>query len=309
MDETYKTSIITRPTTRPWLTRIPRNRLKSITLLTPPTSTLANSSTGSNSALAICRLWRWQTVVVQPLHNSQFFSVPRPWQGSKTKKGKGKGGSNVVKYPPRGKGKEFDPKGRAKASGILPTCFRCGQVGRMIYNCTIPKGGSSASKRKTAPTESSVGDVEDDHVIFTDNHGCERHECAMLVPGTNAFLPGHGPFLRYMLRLKETNYDITEVKLMRCKRAIYFGGDANLECTSTVQLPLCIGGKYGYVQMYLLPGETPMLLGKPIMESLGLVLDCRNRMIKLDDMPWQHAVVQSPSQFHSWKSRHPCLMI
>ena len=85
----------------------------------------------------------------------------------------------------------------------------------------------------------------------------ERHECAMLVPGTNAFLPGHGPFLRYMLRLKETNYDITEVKLMRCKRAIYFGGDANLECTSTVQLPLCIGGKYGYVQMYLLPGENP----------------------------------------------------
>ena len=127
----------------------------------------------------------------------------------------------------------------------------------MIYNCTIPKGGSSASKRKTAPTESSVGDVEDDHVIFTDNHGCERHECAMLVPGTNAFLPGHGPFLRYMLRLKETNYDITEVKLMRCKRAIYFGGDANLECTSTVQLPLCIGGKYGYVQMYFAARRNP----------------------------------------------------
>ena len=42
----------------------------------------------------------------------------------------------------------------------------------MIYNCTIPKGGSSASERKTAATESSVGDVEHDHVIFTDNHGC-----------------------------------------------------------------------------------------------------------------------------------------
>ena len=33
----------------------------------------------------------------------------------KTKKGKGKGGSNTIRYPPRGKGKEPDPKGRAKA--------------------------------------------------------------------------------------------------------------------------------------------------------------------------------------------------
>ena len=67
----------------------------------------------------------------------------------------------------------------------------------------------------------------------------------------------------------------------------------HLDCSS----PLCIGGKYGYLQMYLLPGETPMLLGRPIMESLGLVLDCRSRMIKLDDMPWQHAVVGAHGEY------------
>ena len=84
---------------------------------------------------------------------------------------------------------------------------------------------------------------------------------------------------------------------MHCKRTFYFGGDASLECTWTVRLPLCIGGKYGYVQMYLLPGETPMLLGRPIMESLGLVLDCRNRMIKVDDMAWQYAVVGTHGEY------------
>ena len=45
-----------------------------------------------------------------------------------------------------------------------------------------------------------------------------------------------------MLKLKETNYDITEVKFMRCKRTFYFGGDASLECTWTVRLPLCETG-------------------------------------------------------------------
>ena len=33
------------------------------------------------------------------------------------------------------------------------------------------------------------------------------------------------------------------------------------------------------------------------MEALGLVLDCRSRMIKLDDMPWQHAVVGAHGEY------------
>ena len=45
--------------------------------------------------------------------------------------------------------------------------------------------------------------------------------------------------------------------------SFYFGGGASLDCTWTVRLPLCIGGKYGHVQVYLLPCETPMLLGRP----------------------------------------------
>ena len=235
-----------------------------------------------------------------PASPSSSLSPVSPGRGkgkTKAKKGKGKGSSNLVKYPARGKGKEPDPKGRAKASGNSPTCLRCGQVGHMTYNCPVPKAGGGASKRKTAPTESTVGDVEHGHVIFTDDHGCERHDCAMLDPGASAFLSGYGPFYRYMLKLKETDYDITNIKFMRCKRTFYFGGDASLECTWTVRLPLCIGGKYGYVQMYLLPGETPMLLGRPIMESLGLVLDCRSHMIKLDDMPWQHAVVGAHGEY------------
>eukprot|EP00435_Cladocopium_sp_Y103_P052050 s2315_g16.t1 len=213
-------------------------------------------------------------------------------------KGKSKKGKNNSKS--KGKGKQPDRKGRAKAAGSIggpPTCLRCGQVGHMTYNCPVPRGNSPV-KRKTAPTESTVGDVEHGHVIFTDNHGCERHDCAMLDPGASAFLSGYyGPFMRYMLQLKDTNYDIEQVQFMRCQRTFFFGGDASLECTWTVRLPLCIGGKYGYVQMYLLPGETPMLLGRPIMESLGLILDCRNRQIKLDEMPWQHAVVGAHGEY------------
>ena len=40
-----------------------------------------------------------------------------------------------------------------------------------------------------------------------------------------------------------------------------------------------------------------MLLGRPTMEALGLVLDCRSRMIKLDDTPWQDAVVGAHGEY------------
>ena len=105
----------------------------------------------------------------------------------------------------------------------------------------------------------------------------------MLDPGASAFFAGYGPFMRHVLKLKETGYN--------------FGGDASLACSWTVRLPLCAGGKHGYVQMYRLPGETPMLLGPPIVEALGLVLDCRERMIKFDDMPWQEAVVGAHGEY------------
>eukprot|EP00435_Cladocopium_sp_Y103_P035039 s1888_g9.t1 len=216
-----------------------------------------------------------------------------PGRGNgKSKKGKSKSKS-------KGRGKEPDPKGRAKAAGSIggqPTCLRCGQVGHMTYNCPVPRG-NSPPKRKAAPTESIVDHSESGHVTFTDIDGNERHDCAMLDPGASAFLSGYGPFLRYMLQLKETDYDITKVKFMKCHRTFYFGGDASLVCSWTVRLPLCIGGKYGYVQMYLHPGETPMLLGRPIMEALGLVLDCRSKMIKLDDMPWHQAVVGAHGEY------------
>ena len=228
-------------------------------------------------------------------HSSGSPVSPGRGGKGKTKKGKGKGGSNTVKYPPRGRGKEPDPKGRAAASGTSPTCLRCGQVGHMTYNCPVPKSG--ASKRKTAPTESTVDHSEHGHVIFSDDKGHERHDCAMLDPGASAFLAGYGPFMRYVLKLKETGYNINEIKFMRCNRTFFFGGDASLACSWTVRLPLCAGGKHGYVQMYLLPGETPMLLGRPIMEALGLVLDCRERMIKFDDMPWQEAVVGAHGEY------------
>ena len=41
-------------------------------------------------------------------------------------------------------------------------------------------------------------------------------------------------------------------------------------------LPVAISGRNGFIQAYILPGETPMLMGRPIMEAIGRFLTAKS---------------------------------
>lgn len=219
---------------------------------------------------------------------------PTSGKGKKGKKGKGKS-KTTVRYPSRGAGKQPDPKGRAQASMV---CLRCG--GNHFTNtCPVQKTSFNPNKRPASSVESTVFDEtkECGMVIFQDQYGHERPDCVMLDPGASAFLSGFGPFKRYVIQLEQCGYDINNLQFIRCYRRFHFGGDAHADCKWTVKLPIYVGGRFGFVQMYLLRGETPMLLGRPIMESLGILLDCRNKALKFDDSPWFPAVVGSSGEY------------
>ncbi len=134
-------------------------------------------------------------------------------------------------------------------------------------------------------------------MIFQDQHGQERPGCVMLDPGPSAFLAGYGPFKRYANQLVALGFDASKLQFLRCFRRFHFGGDAQADCQWTVKLPVFVGGRYGLFQMYLLRGETPMLLGRPIMENLGVLFDCRNKKLKFDDSPWFDAVVGANDEY------------
>ena len=213
----------------------------------------------------------------------------RKGKGSKNKSsGKGK---NKVRYPSRGSGKTPDPKGRAAAASI---CFRCGQSGHTTYNCPVPKSGSNPNKRQATGSVEGMathGDCREENkelgmVIFSDQTGAERPDCTMMDPGASAFLSGYGPFRRYAQCLKEAGYDVEGLEFLRCQRQFHFGGDASLECRWTVKLPVFLGDQWGYAQLYLLPGETPMLLGRPILEALGVTMDYKHHLLRVDGGPW-----------------------
>ena len=200
-------------------------------------------------------------------------------------------GKTTIRYPPRGAGKAPDLKARAAASNI---CFRCGQPGHTTYNCPVPKTTTTSNKRQASgPVESMAAHLdviaeqnESGMVIFTDQTGAERPDCTMMDPGASAFLSGYGPFRRYVQCLTDAGYNAESLEFLRCRRQFHFGGDASMECRWTVGLPVFFDDQWGYAQLYLLPGETPMLLGRPILEALGVTMDYKNHLLRIDGGPW-----------------------
>ena len=234
--------------------------------------------------------------------SSASTTSPTSWQrkgkgkGGKSK-GKGKGGkSNTIRYPPSTGGKS-DPKGRARAN---MTCLRCGQQGHWSANCPQSASPKSSGTKRPAPTESMAQSVntEDAMIIFQDSTGAERPECVMLDPGASAFFSGYSPFRRYLQYLRQDcGFPLDEIMMTQGRRRFQFGGDAASWSTWSVHLPVFVDGRYGTIQMFLLPGNTPMLCGRPIIEALGMTMDFAMRRICIGSSGWQEATLGRQGEY------------
>ena len=49
-----------------------------------------------------------------------------------------------------------------------------------------------------------------------------------------------------------------------------FGGDANRHADWSVKLPVYIEGQAGYIETFIVEGNTPLLIGRPILQALNI---------------------------------------
>ena len=217
-----------------------------------------------------------------------------PSKGKSKSKNKGKG-KNVIRYPPNTGGKAADPRGRAQAT----TCLRCGQPGHWAAQCPQSARSSSTATKRPAPGPTEGMAVQTEHalVLFQDEFGDERPDATMLDPGASAFLSGYGPFKRYVDHLNSMNYPVNTIRFARCERQFHFGGDASSQACWTVDLPVMLDGNYGTIQCYLVPGNTPMLMGRPVIEALHMGIDFSQKQIRFGRSPWQPVLVGKHGEY------------
>ena len=212
----------------------------------------------------------------------------KPGGGFQKGRGKKGNGKNIVRYK-SSPGKGVNPKGRAKAA-MTDVCVRCGAEGHKAINCPKQKTSipTSSNKRQAVESVAMHGDEKEvSMVLFEDQFGRERPDCAMIDPGASAVLMGYGPFVRYIQHLKQLGFEVEKIEIYKCHRTFHFGGDNSSVGKYAVKLPVFVGGQYGLLQSYLLKGETPLLLGRPIAQSLGLKLDLQEMKIKVGSSSWR----------------------
>ena len=184
-------------------------------------------------------------------------------------------------------------------------CLRCGGQGHWAVNC--PQNSSKGTSTSTSPnkrpapstTEGMVQHVKAEQamILFQDQLGHDRPDATMLDPGASAFLAGYGPFKRYVEHLQSLDFPTETLEFVRCNRRFQFGGDAQSFSTWSVMLPIFVDGKYGRIQLYLLPGNTPMLLGRPLIEALQMSMDFFGKKVKFGGSPWQSALMGKHGEY------------
>ena len=106
----------------------------------------------------------------------------------------------------------------------------------------------------------------------------------MLDPGASAFLMGSGPFHRYADHLKSLGYPIETIEMQRTSRTFHFGGDHSTTSHWIAKIPIFVNSVMGFAHAF---SETPMLMGRPIIEELGLIVNFKRRTMMFEGHPWR----------------------
>ena len=91
--------------------------------------------------------------------------------------------------------------------------------------------------------------------------------------GASSFLAGSEYILRYLKWLEVQGYPMNTISFKKCNKSFRFGGDADGHARWMVELPVHFANISGRMQCFIVFGATPMLLGRPVLEQLGAVVD------------------------------------
>ena len=203
----------------------------------------------------------------------------------KSKKGNGKGkGQSQSPLSPKG----AKAPGRAAMNVGRQICLRCGQSGHWARDC--PTGGEK--KRKVEPVEDEVMMVQDHADVFAmDNEDYETDYelCTTAVQdGGAASVLGSITYVqRYLRYLMVNGYDMGNLEVYRCRKGFRYGNSETEMTDLCILLPVVLGNRKMKVLAYITKGKCPILMGRPLLERLGLTVDYAEGKMRWNQGPWR----------------------
>ena len=103
---------------------------------------------------------------------------------------------------------------------------------------------------------------------------------------------------KYIKYLAEKGVDMAEVEVYPCAKGFRYGNSQMEETKTCVAVPTYMGGKKRKMLVYVIGGTAPILVGRPVLEKMGIAVDYGKNMMRWPDREW-HAIKVGPKGEHS----------
>ena len=187
-------------------------------------------------------------------------------------------------------------------------CLRCGQSGHLARNCHAGsdrkrKAEDDADINMVETFDMTIGD-DDINMVETFNVTGKESEDYMSASdiavqdgGAASFLASFHQIRRYLRFLLEKGYDMTDIEVYRCKKGFRYGNSEREVSNLCVMLPTFVGHRRRHILCYLVKGQCPILVGRPMLEKLGLTVDYCDRKIRWKGQKWREADIGKKGEY------------
>ena len=102
----------------------------------------------------------------------------------------------------------------------------------------------------------------------------------------SSVLIGHNTLMKNLKILHGAGRDLWHLCFRPVGKTFHFWGDASSRSEWSIHLPVNIGGYFGRFQVFVIPGDTPFLPGRPVSKHFKIQIDYAADKISIDGGPW-----------------------
>ena len=112
---------------------------------------------------------------------------------------------------------------------------------------------------------------------------------ATIDTGASSVVLGHNTLMTIIAQLYNHGVLLEELQFRPANKISDFGGDATGLASWSVHLPVTIDGRNGLTQAFIVDGNTPFLIGRPILQFFAVMINYQTDNISLQGGDWQPA--------------------
>ncbi|CAK9022902.1 unnamed protein product, partial [Durusdinium trenchii] len=132
---------------------------------------------------------------------------------------------------------------------------------------------------------------------YTDVTSQGKGVFGILDTGASSVVVGHQTMLTVLTYLQTHGVDIVCIEFRPANKLFQFGGDHTGHAAWSIHLPVIIDNKSGRIQVFIVDGSTPFLVGRPILAHFGIKIDYQKDTLSYNDGPWHDAQRGSKGEY------------